>query len=159
MTRTSKLQFVAALTILAGAASAQAPHSHRLGWLQGCWALVNQERAIEEQWMAPRGKTMIGTSRTVQGASLVGYEFMMIREIGDRYALEVRPSGKPPIIFTSSTLTDTSVVFENRRHAFPQKIGYRRDGDNAIYAWIEGRRKGETQSFGFPYRQVVCAGG
>ena len=76
--------------LLAGAdvAPAQAPQSHKLGWLQGCWAMVNQERAVEEQWMAPRGKTMIGSSRTVEGSS----------------------------------------------------------------------KGGETRSFGFPYRQVVCAG-
>ena len=108
--------------------------------------------------MAPRGKTMIGSSRTVDGTNLVGYEFMMIREQGDRYAFEVRPSGKAPIVFTSSTLTDSSVVFENPQQDFPQKIGYRRDGDNAMYAWIEGSRNGEKRSFGFPYRQVVCAG-
>jgi len=28
-----------------------------------------------------------------------------------------------------------------------------------MFAWIEGSSKGgETRSFGFPYRQVVCAG-
>jgi len=27
-----------------------------------------------------------------------------------------------------------------------------------MYAWIEGNRNGEKRSFGFPYRQVVCAG-
>lgn len=146
------------LLAVADVASAQAPQAHKLGWLQGCWAMVNQERAVEEQWMAPRGKTMIGSSRTVDGTKLVGYEFMMIREQGDRYAFEVRPSGKAPIVFTSSTLTDSSVVFENPQQDFPQKIGYRRDGDNAMYAWIEGSRNGEKRSFGFPYRQVVCAG-
>lgn len=144
---------------VAGSASAQSTQAHKLGWLQGCWATVNQARAVEEQWMAPRGRTMIGTSRTVDGTSLVTYEFMMIRERGDRYAFEVRPSGRAPIVFTSSTLTDSSVVFENAQHKYPQKIGYRRDGDNAIYAWIEGKRNGEVRSFGFPYRQVVCAGG
>ncbi len=149
---------LALLLAVADVAPAQAPQSHKLAWLQGCWAMVNQERAVEEQWMAPRGKTMIGSSRTVDGTNLVGYEFMMIREQGDRYAFEVRPSGKPPIVFTSSTLTDSSVVFENPQQDFPQKIGYRRDGDNAMYAWIEGSRNGEKRSFGFPYRQVVCAG-
>lgn len=146
------------LLAVANVAPAQAPQTHKLGWLQGCWAMVSQERAVEEQWMAPRGKTMIGSSRTVDGSTLVGYEFMMIREQGDRYDFEVRPSGKPPIVFTSSTLTDSSVVFENPQQDFPQKIGYRRDGKNAMYAWIEGNRNGEKRSFGFPYRQVVCAG-
>ena len=89
---------------------------------------------------------------------LVGYEFMMIREQGDKYAIEVRPSGKKPVVFTQSTLTDSSVVFENPKHGYPQKIGYRRDGDNAISAWIEGSRNGVSRRFEFPYRQVVCAG-
>ena len=142
----------------AGSAAAQSTQTHKLGWLQGCWAVVSQERAIEEQWMAPRGKTMLGTSRTVEGSNLVGYEFMMIREQGDKYAIEVRPSGKAPIVFTQSTLTDSSVVFENPKHGYPQKIGYRRNGDNAISAWIEGSLNGVAQRFEFPYRQVVCAG-
>ena len=140
-------------------ASAQAMHPHKLAWMQGCWAMVNQERAVEEQWMAPRGKTMIGTSRTVQGANLVGYEFMMIRQDGDHLAFEVHPSGRAAVIFNASTLTDSSVVFENAKHAFPQRIGYRRAGDNAMYAWIEGERNGETRRAEFPYHQVVCAGG
>jgi hypothetical protein len=149
---------LALLLTVSDVVPAQATHSYKLGWLQGCWAMVNQERAIEEQWMAPRGNTMIGSSRTVQGTSLVGYEFMMIREQGNGYAFEVRPSGKAPVVFNSSTLTDSSVVFENPQQGFPQRIGYRRDGENAIYAWIEGGRDGEMRRVGFPYRQVVCAG-
>jgi hypothetical protein len=148
----------AVLIALPGSATAQAMQSHKLAWLQGCWAMVNQDRAVEEQWMAPRGKTMLGTSRTVQGANLVGYEFMMIHDQGDALAFEIRPSGRPPIVFTASTVTDSSVVFENMQHDFPQKIGYRRDGDNAVVAWIEGSRNGEVRRAEFPYRQVVCAG-
>jgi hypothetical protein len=147
-----------ALATLPALASAQATQPNKLGWMQGCWAMVNQERAIEEQWMAPRGKTMVGTSRTVQGANLVGYEFMLIREQGDKIAFEVRPSGKAPVMFTASAITDSSVVFENSQHEFPQKIGYRRDGDSTLYAWIEGTSSGEVRRFVFPYRQVVCAG-
>ena len=132
---------------------------HKLAWMEGCWAMVNQERAVDERWMAPRGKTMIGTTRTVQGVNLVSDEFMMIREDGDRLAFEVRPSGRPPILFKASTLTDSSVVFENAKHEFAQRIGYRRAGGNAMYAWIEGERNGETRRAEFPYHQVVCAGG
>jgi hypothetical protein len=157
--KTSPLLLSLALTLtVPDVAPAQATHAYKLGWMQGCWAMVNQERAIEEQWMAPRGNTMIGSSRTVQGNSLVGYEFMMIREQGSGYGLEVRPSGKAPVLFNSSAVTDSSVVFENPQQGFPQKIGYRRDGENAIYAWIEGKTDGEIHRVGFPYRQVVCAG-
>ena len=156
--KTTPLLLSIACLVAPALASAQAMQPHKLAWLQGCWATVSQERAVEEQWMAPRGKTMIGTSRTVQGANLVSYEFMMIRQDGDQLAFEVRPSGHAPVIFKAATMTDSSVVFENAKHEFPQKIGYRRAGDNAMYAWIEGNRNGETRRFEFPYTQVVCAG-
>jgi hypothetical protein len=157
MKNTPKL-LALALAALPLAASAQAMHSHKLGWLQGCWALVNDGRAVEEQWMAPRGNTMVGASRTVQGKGLVGYEFLLIREQGDRLAYEVRPTGRPPVVFTSTAITDSSVVFENAQSEYPQKIGYRRDGDATLYVWLEGSRNGESHRIGFPYRQVVCAG-
>ena len=144
MKTTPMLLSLAVLMGASGAAAAQSTQEHKLSWLQGCWAVVSQDRAIEEQWMAPRGKTMLGSSRTVEGSNLVGYEFMMIREQGDKYAIEVRPSGKPPIVFTQATLTDSSVVFENPKHGYPQKIGYRRNGDNAISAWRSCRSKVES---------------
>jgi hypothetical protein len=157
--KTSRLWFLLVWLVTPGLASAQAMQPHKLAWLQGCWAMINQDRAVEEQWMAPRGKTMIGTSRTVQGADLVSYEFMLIRQEGERLAFEIRPSGRPPVLFNATTMSDSSVVFENAQHAFPQKIGYRRAGDNAMYAWIEGEQNGEVRRAEFSYRQVVCAGG
>jgi len=49
------------------------------------------------------------------------------------------------------------VVFENLQHDFPQRVGYKRDGD-ALLAWIEGPRNGQTRRIEFPYRKVGCAG-
>jgi hypothetical protein len=137
---------------------AQPVSSQRLAWLQGCWATVGQERVIEEQWMAPRGKSMFGTSRTVHDDQVVGYEYMMVREQGDRLAFEVRPSGKAPVVFVADQVDDGVVVFANSHNAFPQHIGYRRDGPNAVLAWIEGNANGEARRVEFHYRQVACAG-
>ena len=148
---------LAALALPAGG-HAQSASSQRLAWLQGCWATVGQERVIEEQWMAPRGKSMFGTSRTVHDGQVVGYEYMMVREQGDRLAFEVRPSGKPPVVFVSDKLDDSSVVFTNSHNDFPQHVGYRRDGPNAVLAWIEGNTNGEARRVDFHYRQVACAG-
>ena len=146
------------LALAHGGATAQTG-VQRLGWLQGCWAAVGNDGVVEEQWMAPRGKAMIGSSRTAGKDELLGYEFVIVREQGDQLAYEVRPSGKAPVVFVSSTLTDSSVIFENPKNEFPQRVGYQRNGQNAVLAWIEGTRKGQSQRVEFPYRQVVCAGG
>jgi hypothetical protein len=53
-------------------------------------------------------------------------------------------------------VTDTTVVFENPQHDFPQRVGYERKGGDALLAWIEGTRNGQTRRVEFPYRRVAC---
>ena len=125
------------LTVLVSGASAagQPPDIQRLAWLQGCWEVVSPERTIEEQWMAPRGQSMVGVSRTVGGDRLVGYELVVIRAQGDRLAYEAHPSGQPSAVFLARTISDSSVLFENLQHDFPQRIGYQRVAPDSLLAW------------------------
>ena len=54
---------------------AQAPTGiARVAWLQGCWELSSPPRTVEEHWMAPRGKTMIGSGRTEPDALVAWIE-------------------------------------------------------------------------------------
>ena len=141
---------------LAGNAAAQSTQAHKLGWLQGCWAVVNQGRAIEEQWMAPRGGTMLGMGRTVRGSTLVEYELVLIKEQEGRLAYEAHPSGQPTATFTATTASDGSVVFENPQHDFPQRVGYRRHGADSLQAWIEGQANGKSRRVDFSYQRARC---
>ena len=106
--------------------------------------------------MAPRGHTMLSAGRTIQGDKLVEFESVLIREQDGVLAYESHPSGQPFAVFLSTAVEENSVVFENPRHDFPQRIGYRRDGDSLL-AWIEGPRNGQTRRVEFPYRRVACA--
>jgi len=107
--------------------------------------------------MAPRGKSMVGVSRTVRGDRLVEYELVVVREQGDQLTYEAHPSGQPSAVFASRTVNEESVVFENLQHDFPQRIGYQRKG-STLLAWIEGTRDGKVRRLEFPYRRAVCAG-
>jgi len=151
------LLLVTAITS-SGSAATQAVGIQRVAWLQGCWEIVSAERTIEEQWMTPRGKSMVGISRTVRGDSLVTYELVVLREQGDQLAYEAHPAGQPSAVFLSRTVSDSSVVFENLEHDFPQRIGYQRNGPNALLAWIEGTQQGQVRRTEFPYRRASCAG-
>jgi hypothetical protein len=130
----------------------------RVRWLQGCWETVSPQRTIEEQWMAPRGRSMVGVSRTVQGDKLVEFELGVIRERDSGLAYEAHPSGQPSAVFLSRSLTDSTVVFENLQHDFPQRIGYQRNGPNSLLAWIEGTQQGRFRRVEFPYRRAACGG-
>jgi hypothetical protein len=129
-----------------------------VAWLQGCWESVSPQRTIEEQWMAPRGRSMLGMGRTVRGGDLVEYESVLLREEDGKLAYEAHPSGQPPAVFLSRSVDDLSVVFENLHHDFPQRVGYRRDGADSLLAWIEGTLKGRSKRVEFPYRRSACPG-
>lgn len=127
-----------------------------VGWLRGCWELRTSKRTVEECWMRPSGGSMLGTSRTVSGGSLSGYEWIILLESGSSLTYEARPSGQPGATFVSVTLSDSLIVFENPEHDFPQRIGYRRVGADSLAAWIEGSIDGETRRVDFPYGRIAC---
>lgn len=129
-----------------------------VAWLQGCWELVSPGRTTEEQWMAPRGGSMVGVSRTVREGRLREYELVVIREEGEQLVYEAHPSGQPPATFLSTSLGHDSVVFENPDHDFPQRIGYDRTGPDSLLAWIEGEQRGRARRVEFPYSRAQCAG-
>ena len=129
----------------------------RVAWMAGCWSLTVEGRTVDEHWMAPRGGAMLGISRTVKDGRLTEYELVVLRERGGALVFLAHPSGQPAGEFASTSVGETSVVFENAEHDFPQRIGYRRRGD-FLDAWIEGAVGGATRRVEFPYRRVSCPG-
>jgi uncharacterized protein DUF6265 len=128
---------------------------NRLAWLAGCWEQRSARGTIEEQWMTPRGRSMLGVSRTIRGDTLATHEFLMIREHGGTVAYHANPAGQAPAVFPAIRLDDTSVVFEDPQHDFPQRIGYTRRADSLL-AWIEGTRNGQTRRIPYPYGRTAC---
>jgi len=140
----------------AGDVSAQTIVVERVAWLQGCWRSVNGQVTIEEQWMAPRGGTMLGMGRTVRGGQTTEYELVLIAVKDNRLVYEAHPSGQKPATFAAASASDTGVLFENTEHDFPQRVGYRRDGGDGLQAWIEGQINGTPRRVDFSYRRVRC---
>jgi hypothetical protein len=130
----------------------------RVAWLQGCWEAASAQRTVEEQWMAPRGGSMLGMSRTVRGGRLAGHELIVLRGERDRLAYEAHPSGQSATVFLSTTVSDTLALFENPEHDFPQRVGYRRVGTDSLLAWIDGTVGGEARMVEFRFARVACGG-
>jgi hypothetical protein len=145
-----------ALVSLLGMRHASADGIHRVAWLTGCWESSNTRRTIDEHWMAPRGGVMLGSGRTVRNDSLTEYEVIVLRQQGTQLAYHAHPSGQTPTVFLSTTITDSSVVFENLKHDFPQQVGYNRRGADSLVAWISGPRGGTTRRIEFAHKRVSC---
>ena len=142
---------------VAGAQAPAATAITRISWLQGCWESVSPQRTIDEQWMVARGGVMLGMSRTVQDGTLREYELVLIRETPGGLAYEAHPSGQPAATFPMKEMTGSSIVFEDPKHDFPQRIGYRRDDGDRMTAWIEGTANGRSRRVEYPYRRVSCS--
>ena len=130
----------------------------KLGWLAGCWQRVNAHRSVEEQWMAPRAGLMLGIGRTTNAAgdTLIEFEQTKIQQRGNDLVFTASPSGQATDSFTATSVSDSSVTFENKWHDFPQRVGYTLKADGSLAAWIEGTQGGKTRHVDFPYARATC---
>jgi hypothetical protein len=128
----------------------------RLGWLAGCWEARSATRVVEEQWMRPRGGSLLGMSRTVAADSTVAHELMRVVERGGRLVFEAHPSGQAPAEFPAVEAGPERAVFADPAHDFPQRIVYRRAGADSLVARVEGERDGTTRGIDFRYARVAC---
>jgi hypothetical protein len=152
-----RLALLAALVLASSPAFAQnADPVARLGWLSGCWEQGGGARITEEQWMVPRGATMLGMSRTVAGGVTRSTEQLRIEARDGKAVYVASPSGQATTAFTAASVSDTLVVFENPTHDFPTKISYRRIGKDSLLAQIAGPRGGREATIDFPMRRASC---
>jgi Tol biopolymer transport system component len=137
-------------------AGAQTSPLVRAGWLAGCWELRAPNRVTLEMWMPPLGDLMLGASRTTVGSATSEFEQLKLKVEGDKLVYIAAPSGQKETSFTSTTIGDTLIVFENPAHDFPQKIIYRRRGADSLIARIEGPGPNGPRGSNFPMRRSNC---
>ena len=107
--------------------------------------------------MPPFGGAMIGASRTVIGGALREFEHIRITTDSSRLVYTAIPSGQREAKFPVLSVSDTSIVFENLQHDFPQRIIYRKRGADSVIARIEGPGPNNTtRGMNFPYRRASC---
>ena len=128
----------------------------RLAWLAGCWERRTESSLTEEQWMAPRGGTMLGMGRVVRAGETVDFETMRIEARGDTLVFVAHPSGQAQAEFRAASVEDDGVVFENPAHDFPQRVIYRHAAGDSLHARIEGLRDGAERGIDFRMGRTQC---
>jgi hypothetical protein len=157
MFRRVALGILIAMTVGAMSNASQKSGIERLEWISGCWVLDDGKERTEETWMKPAGQSMLGMSRTVAGGKTVFTEHIQIREANGQIAYIVALGmGAKPTVFKLLKSSDNEVVFENPEHDFPQRIIYRRESADALFARIEGAEKGVNKAMDFRYKRSKC---
>lgn len=133
MRRALLLVLCAAWIGLPAVASAATPD---LSWLVGAWCGESKGSRSFESWTDADGGLMLAVNREVRANGQVSFEFLRIELGANPPAYVSQPAGAPPTRFLLVESGATHVVFGNRTHDFPRRIGYRREGD-ALLAWID----------------------
>ena len=85
------------------------------------------------------------------------FEHIRITTDSGRLIYTALPSGQRETKFPAITVSDTSIVFENLQHDFPQRVIYRKRGADSVVARIEGPGPNNTtRGTNFPFRRASC---
>ena len=122
-------------------------------FMEGSW--VDAAGETEEHWIAPRAGAMLGVNRTIKGGQMVFFEYLRIeKDEQGRFVYRASPMGQsPPVTFSLVAHSDNAVTFENLEHDFPQRILYKRVGDE-LQMRIEGTEDGQPKSIEWVLRRV-----
>ena len=111
-------------------------------------------RVVEEHWTTPTADAMIGMSRTVVSDRTAEFEFLRLEKRGADIFYVPQPNGRPPVSFRLTSNDPQRFVFENSTgEDRVNRIEYRRDGDDAMVARVEGARDGRPFALEFRYRR------
>jgi len=144
---------VAVLALAAGAAQAAPADLERLSWLAGSWTQEKAGVTTRETWIAPLGGTMAGLGQTNRPGKPATVEFMTITDEAAGVTFTARVEGQPPTPFVLKPGGADEAVFENPAHDFPQRVIYRRCGED-LCARIEGVIGGALKGQDWRYARV-----
>jgi hypothetical protein len=133
------------------------PALEPLQFLAGCWAGSRGSETFEEMWIKPSGTLVVGVSRTRKADKTVFTEYMQVSQ--EAAGLVMRVQLKLGSTVTEFKLVKSEpghLVFENPEHDFPQRVLYKKVGDDGLLGRIEGVSKGKQQAVDYPMKRVDC---
>lgn len=125
----------------------------RLSWMAGTWVSETDGVVVRETWLAPRDGVMGGVGQTNRPGQKPFVEHVTISAEPAGATFTAILPGQPPAAFVLLPGPDGAAVFENKAHDFPQRVFYRRCGED-LCAGIEGVVKGELKRQEWRYTRV-----
>lgn len=126
--------------------------------LVGRWSSVHSEASQIEEWAAVSDSAYAGLGYVLEAGDTTFFESLEIRKesgVWTYYAKVNQMNGGEIIPFRLSKQTPERVEFSNLSHDFPQKIGYEFISKDALQAYIEGPRDGQTIRIIFDFNRKL----
>lgn len=123
-------------------------------WICGDWFLVNSKGTTYENWKKLNDSTLFAESFFVSGKDTTILEKITIEiRLGKLYYIPIvnNQNNQQAVYFTNTFLNNSTMVFSNPTHDFPQEIKYEKIGVDSIKASISGLYNGNYKIISFPY--------
>lgn len=121
----------------------------KLNWITGTWSRTDKKPGSSgvEIWQKVSNTELTGRGINLKGKDTTFVEKLKIIVKGnDIFYMADVPENKEPVLFKLTSVSATSLVFENPQHDFPKKISYELTGVK-LKATISG--DGKSQEFWF----------
>jgi len=148
------LPFIFILFLLGSWSLYQGPQEiKKATWLLGTWQNKTSKGVIYETWSERTDIELSGMSYFIQDQDTTVLETIQIIQENDRlfYIPTVQNQNDAlPVRFSSTFVSDSKMVFENKEHDFPQVITYMKIAEDSLVASISGIVNGNERKKVFP---------
>ncbi len=141
-----------ALALATPAAAQERATVADLAWLAGSWIEEEGGQTTREVWHTPLDGAMSGVGQYSRPGKPPRFEFMTITTEAAGPTFTAYLTGQPPTAFVLKPGAADTAVFENLAHDFPQRVIYRRCGED-VCGRIEGKKDGKEASSEWRYRR------
>lgn len=124
----------------------------QFSWLIGFWESPSKDAMMIEQWKLKDGE-MIGKGSAVRGSDTIPFEKLRIATSGDSILYVAQVLKNQAVVFVLKEHSKKQWVFENEKHDFPQKIIYKRTGNNKMETVVTGVENGEPSEEVYKYEK------
>jgi uncharacterized protein DUF6265 len=145
--------FISAVTLLASCKN-EKPSISDLTWLEGKWVGTSQGLKFFEEWQPLKGNLLAGAGWALSDQDTVFFEKVRIEQRGeDLFYIASVDGNDGDVDFKFTGYKNDSMVFENPKHDFPQRVVYFRNPDGKLYACVDGKDKGTFTRIEFSYQK------
>ena len=130
-----------------------------LSWLTGYWSGESGGTQMEEFWLPPDGRMMVGLHRDVFAEGNAFFEYLRIESTEEGVVYFASPKGRAATPFKLVEMSAQQVTFENKEHDFPQRIKYWLAAPDILGARIEGMANGKLEAIEWQWRRSSPPGG
>ena len=148
---------VIGLIIIYGWAIQQNSEITKAEWLIGTWENKTSRGSVYETWTKISDNEFSGKSYARKEENTVVFETIRLtqKEGGLFYIPTVKNQNDGiSVSFALKTISDTTLIFENAKHDFPQIISYYKISTDSLVAEISGTKNGQELKQTFPMKKV-----